>query len=411
MTSPPLTLKGILRLGCELYADKDFTVYIPAEDFRKSLWHAMHSETESLLQWPNPLDKSTILLERSTVFDLECRFRISDRDFSGRIHAALCFSGTTFSVTFRSLTPPAPRSAGTAVCLYSPSVLDCEWKPRKVLMPETKLAGNDILYQAIFGSSTEKASGLVLITGATGSGKTFCLNALLTMYVESVCVVKPDRRPHVVAIGDPVETRFYERPAEPNTLRQIGDAQRRLIFRPIDYTARTLGVDVVSIEQALTDALRETPNAVVVSELRTPNEFRAALDFAATGHLIFATSHNTSLVDAMAKLIREYAADDTPSQRSALVQRLKAVIHIERFPDGLFLSAFWRATPSGKRNFVSEGLSSILHRAPVKDDGTQGVLGRYWMAKELSSRKYGMTLDKNVFLTALKMDLNGAGKT
>jgi len=153
-------------------------------------------------------------------------------------------------------------------------------------------------------------------------------------------------------------------------------------MRPVDFTSRTLGIDVSSVRSALRDALRETPAAVVISELRDSEDFQATLEFAETGQLVFATAHSTSLVDAMRKLMTFAPPPESPGGRSLLAQRLKSVIHLRKIDlsgteapkdNGLnrmtiTLPSVWLHNSAGIRNFVSDGLASILPRgSPVPE--------------------------------------------
>jgi hypothetical protein len=406
MDTLPVVLRRPLRLECELYRESDFTVYLEASDFRDRLWNAIRDPVDARFT-PNELVEANH-------FDFQDEILFpqggDDTIRPGRVHAALCFSGRYFSVTLRSVKPKLNNAPSASAMPFVEEYCDLlAKKERGVLIPDDIYPGHQELHDALrkVEAGGGAASGLVLIAGATGSGKTACLNALLTLYLREVLAKEKGRRPHVLAIGDPVESLLYGRRMESNSIEQSFEGMRQMKeCRPVDFTARTLGVDTLSVHQGLIDALRETPTAVVVSELRDDQDFIAALRFAATGHLIFATSHNTSLVDAFGKLI-EVTEATTPSDRSVLVQRLRAVIHLEPFGDKLRVPAFWRSTSAGKRNFVSDGLSSILAGAPAGvDDGSRGVLGRYWMLQQLGAGKIGPKYEQYLE-RALALDLSG----
>jgi hypothetical protein len=203
------------------------------------------------------------------------------------------------------------------------------------------------------------------------------------------------RRPHVVVLGDPIETLLFQGDP-PLKLKDIGAAlAKQDAQRAFDYTARVLGLDAYSVADALRDALRETPAAYVISELRHKSDFQAALEFAATGHLVFATAHSTTLVDAFAKLGEVFGADN-PSQRAALAQRLKAVMHVQPLrlgPDDApwtaVLPAIWRNSHIASRNFVADGLASLLPRgkSAFSGGGDHGVLGLAHAAAALKDDK------------------------
>jgi hypothetical protein len=227
--------------------------------------------------------------------------------------------------------------------------------------------------------------GLVLIAGGTGSGKTDCLTQLLSLHIKELFKQEhgkmSSRLPHIVAIGDPVEGLFFR--GKGNTIDGSAEVLREMLDRPFDYTARILGADVASIGAALKDALRETPEAVIAGELRSEEDFRATLDFAATGHLIFATCHSRSLVEVFSQLLKVMGSSRSASDRAALVHRLAAIVHIEKLGEDTRVPVVWRPSVRGQQDFVSEGLSSIIPASPLKADKDKGVLGRYWVLKEL----------------------------
>ncbi|HEX4133143.1 MAG TPA: ATPase, T2SS/T4P/T4SS family [Bryobacteraceae bacterium] len=340
----------------------------------------------------------------------------------GRIHAAPCFDGGYYAVTLRNLvTPEAWRedpvkeaeldrisrqddpSSSTDLRAALPTEKDA-WMPKKSFEAIPCLAR--LLHEKCFrdrDAPSTPAAGLVLFAGATGSGKTTYLNSVLRRYLEgSYRTLSQKRRPHIVAIGDPVETLFYEAQngeSKNRTLTEIAKHQSGCKEgRPFDFTARILGTDTPSVETALKDCLRETPCAVVVSELRDDGDFVAALDFAATGHLVFATSHSTTLADSLGRLLRVYNAD-TAAGRAKVAQRVLAVIHHQAIavpeingldPSVLNVPSLWLGNADGRRNLISDGLSSLVSHAPSPEDRSSiGALGRYWVAGQL--RKYGMS--------------------
>jgi hypothetical protein len=314
---------------------------------------------------------------------------------SRRLHAALSFGGEFYSVTIRkatdcekgwSHTPTGHTNEWDQITEYLKlvSLRKEDWEGDKTKYLATLCSVSDVLFEVAFPETSTPASGLVLVTGGTGSGKTTVLNGLLARYLFRLSRETPDRRPHVVAIGDPVETVFYG-----GTLFACAEEQLespRYASRPLDYTARILGTDTPSVGLALQDALRETPSACVISELRRDDDFKATLKFAATGQLVFATAHNTSLVDALRKLML-FSGKDGPSNRSLLAQRLKAVVHLQKIRvagnQSATLPSVWLGNSPGIRNFVSDGLSSLLPHGETPEADEVGVLGLGWAAKKI----------------------------
>jgi hypothetical protein len=380
---------GILNLGTiHPLRQKDITVLVKRELLEKELS-------------ARGADASIVSARKSLDFSATIEFALGKTKEVCRVHAALAFGGEYYSVTIRGFKVPkkvklkkwetsekwACDDAATAwlVRLGIPKArargMLCRPYPeiasRKESIADGFLTGQhrlgELMYETIFAStSIPGSSGLVLVTGATASGKTQAMNYMVFLYLCGLYrkTRKLKRRPHVVALGDPIETLFFQK-TEDAGLSEIAEYQiRNSYVRAFDLTARILGKDAASVSDALKDALRETPSAYIISELRSTQDFRAALEFAATGHLVFATAHSTSLVDAMARLVEVYGAQ-TPSGRSALAQRLKAIAHLRPIEDvknekgmplGVTLPATWVGDSVGVRNFVADGLASLLPR-------------------------------------------------
>jgi len=118
--------------------------------------------------------------------------------------------------------------------------------------------------------------GLVLISGATGSGKSTTLAAL-------VQTINLTEARHIVTIENPIE--FVFRP-------------RRAFIRQ-----REVGRDTPSFEQALLDSLREDPDVLMVGEMRDPETIRLTMNAAETGHLVLATVHSSNCAEALQRVV------------------------------------------------------------------------------------------------------------
>jgi len=124
--------------------------------------------------------------------------------------------------------------------------------------------------------------GLVIVSGATSTGKSTTLAAL-------VQEVNRARDAHVLTIESPIE---YVYPPGRALIRQ-----------------REVGRDTPSFEQALVDAMREDPDVVMVGEVRTPAAMRLVLDAAETGHLVLATMHSSTVSDALYRLVSAFPSE------------------------------------------------------------------------------------------------------
>jgi twitching motility protein PilT len=141
--------------------------------------------------------------------------------------------------------------------------------------------------------------GLVLVSGATGSGKSSTLAAL-------VQTINLERPAHIITIEQPVE--YTLRPA-------------RAFVRQ-----REVGRDTPSFEQALVDALREDPDVIVVGEMRTTEIIRLTLGAAETGHLVLATLHAATPAEALQRIVTAFPAEMQSGVRAQLADSLVAVI-------------------------------------------------------------------------------------
>lgn len=141
--------------------------------------------------------------------------------------------------------------------------------------------------------------GLVLITGPTGSGKSYTLACCLEY-------VNRHYRKHIITLEDPVEFTFC--------------SNQSLIHQ------RQLGRDVESMAAGVRDALREDPDIIMIGELRDRTTLEAALHAAETGHLVFATMHTQRAVMAISRMLSIFPASQQEEVRSQLSQVLRAVI-------------------------------------------------------------------------------------
>ncbi|MDE1190351.1 MAG: type IV pilus twitching motility protein PilT [Pantoea sp.] len=141
--------------------------------------------------------------------------------------------------------------------------------------------------------------GLILITGATGSGKSTTLAAL----VDSL---NRHQARHILTLEDPIEF--------------VHHSQRSLIQQ------REVGAHCASFRQGLKAALREDPDVILLGELRDSETIRLALTAAETGHLVLATLHTRGATQAVDRLVDVFPAEEKNLVRSQLAGSLKAVL-------------------------------------------------------------------------------------
>ncbi|RME84494.1 MAG: PilT/PilU family type 4a pilus ATPase [Zetaproteobacteria bacterium] len=142
--------------------------------------------------------------------------------------------------------------------------------------------------------------GLVLVAGATGSGKSTTMAAMLNHLIQH-------RPVHAVTIEDPIEYHYAT-------------------HHPGTVTQRELGHDVESYEQGLLDALREAPDVIIAGEARSREVLQLALLASETGHFVMATVHATTAIGALQRVMGAFALDEQDAIRERLAEALRAVI-------------------------------------------------------------------------------------
>jgi twitching motility protein PilT len=149
------------------------------------------------------------------------------------------------------------------------------------------------------GRLLQRQTGLVLVCGPTGSGKSSTMAAM----VEEI---NRNRAVHVVALEAPIEYHF--RP-------------RRALIRQ-----REVGRDTPTFHQGLMDALREDPDVILVGEVRDAETIRLALLAAETGHLVITSIHAGSCAEALTRVVSSFPAEGQAAVQAALAESLVGVL-------------------------------------------------------------------------------------
>ena len=153
----------------------------------------------------------------------------------------------------------------------------------------------------------DRPSGLVLVTGPTGSGKSTTLASMIDK-------INREHRMHIVTIEDPIE---YLHPHNLSIVNQ-----------------REVGSDTHSFKEALKYALRQDPDVILVGELRDLETIEAAVTSSETGHLVFATLHTNSTVQTINRIIDVFSPHQQQQVRQQLSFVLQAVITQQLIPRG-----------------------------------------------------------------------------
>ena len=146
---------------------------------------------------------------------------------------------------------------------------------------------------------TRLPHGLVLIGGPTGSGKSTTVAAL-------VDVINRRDAKHIVTIEDPIE---YEHQHHRSIVEQI-----------------EIGIDAPDFPTALRSAVRQSPDVIVVGEMRDPETMRIALAAGETGHLVLSTIHASDVTSTVSRICDAFPAERQPTIRQELSMALGAVV-------------------------------------------------------------------------------------
>ena len=179
-------------------------------------------------------------------------------------------------------------------------------------------------------------SGLVIVTGPTGSGKSTTLASLLD-------TINEHRACHIITIEDPIE---YLHQHRSSIVQQ-----------------REIGTDAESFPDALRSALREDPDVLLVGEMRDLESIQTALTIAETGHLVLATLHTNDSSQAIDRIIDVFPAERRAQIQVQLASTLQAVIYQRLLPriDGGRIAGFEVLVAShAVRNLIREGKTRQL---------------------------------------------------
>jgi twitching motility protein PilT len=145
----------------------------------------------------------------------------------------------------------------------------------------------------------EEQRGLILVTGATGVGKTTTLASMLGH-------INRTRRQHIVTIEDPIEILHSDESCIVNQ--------------------REVGLDTESFNQALRRVLRQDPDIILIGELRDAETAETALQAAESGHLVLSTMHTLDAAETISRMVEFFPAMKQAQVRSILASVLRGVI-------------------------------------------------------------------------------------
>jgi twitching motility protein PilU len=205
--------------------------------------------------------------------------------------------------------------------------------------------------------------GLILMVGATGSGKSTSLSAMLDLRNEQ-------KSGHILTLEDPVEFIFKNKKSIVNQ--------------------REVGTDTRSFEIALKNALRQAPDCILIGEIRDKQTMGMALAYAQSGHLALATLHANNSYHAMNRIISFYPLENRPTLLLDMSAALQAII-----------SQRLVRTKTGARRAAVEVLLNTRHISELIE---KGDINEIKDAMEKSMAPGSQTFEQSLF----KMFMEGA---
>ena len=184
---------------------------------------------------------------------------------------------------------------------------------------------------AILKDLTRKHSGLILVTGPTGSGKS-------TTIASMIDVINSEKALHIMTMEDPIEYLHSHKKAMVNQ--------------------REIGQDTEGFGNAIRAVLREDPDVILVGEMRDKETIAAALTLAETGHLVFGTLHTRSAPQTVDRVVDVFPPDQQDQIKVQLASSLEAVVAQQLMPmlgGGRIAAIEIMIATSAVRNLIREG--------------------------------------------------------
>ena len=208
------------------------------------------------------------------------------------------------------------------------------------LLPSEPMTFEQIGFpKSIAENLVSRPSGLILVTGPTGSGKSTTLAAMID-YINSSSSC------HIITIEDPIEFVFKNRKSVINQ--------------------REVGSDTHSFNQGLKHVLRQDPDVILIGEMRDLETMEIALTVAETGHLVFATLHTPDAVQSVNRVVDAFPAHQQQQVRVQFSFVLQAVISqqlIQKVGGGLAMASEILVVTPAIRNLIRESKSHQIYSA------------------------------------------------
>lgn len=219
-------------------------------------------------------------------------------------------------------------------------------RPIKTLIPSLESLG---VPAELLAGWVGRSSGLMLVTGPTGAGKSTTLAGCLEW-------VNQNYHRHIVTIEDPIEYLF----TSANCL----------------FTQREVGTDTTTFAEGLRRSLRQSPDLILLGEIRDGLSAITALQAAETGHLVLATLHSSNVLDSLERLARLFESNERESVMQLLSQQLVGILCqklVPALPEGRALVVEHFENQAVTRKWILEGKFRELADFLAKGDNPANV--------------------------------------
>jgi twitching motility protein PilT len=244
-------------------------------------------------------------------------------------------------------------------------------------IPATIPSLDQLRMPAILRDLTKKHSGMILVTGPTGSGKS-------TTIASMIDVINSEHQVHIMTMEDPIEYLHSHKTAMVNQ--------------------REIGQDTDGFHNAMRAVLREDPDIILVGEMRDKETIAAALTLAETGHLVFGTLHTRNAPQTIDRVVDVFPPDQQDQIKVQLANSLEAVVAQQLLPmlgGGRCAAIEVMIATSAIRNLIREGKTYQI----MSSIETGSQYGMQPMDKTLADmHKAGMISYEDALLRAIDRD-------
>ena len=212
------------------------------------------------------------------------------------------------------------------------------------LIPLTVSSVDDLGLPGVLKEMVKHRQGLILVTGPTGSGKSTTLAAMID-------IINSDRRCNIITIEDPIE---FVHPDKKGIVSQ-----------------REISIDTESFTDALKYVVRQSPDVILVGEMRDVETMNVALAASETGHLVFSTVHTSSAYETLDRIVNMFPPHDKPQICMRMANSLRGILSQKLIPKAddtgrIPAVEIMIATPTISK-LIEEGRPSQLY--PVISEG------------------------------------------